>query len=1077
MKKIKKGLCALSLAICGGAAFTVPMFAGCSNNKKAQEELENKTGYELVSIDEGLSADYYQNDTFSLNGKQITIRDKATNRSYVITLSDDMIVSKPDMSTGGEKEVSVTYDGNTYSFVINVKEKTQVALREQLLSILEKYSTGDFKNVSLNASLSYDAKFLNEEAKFDKQLTNVKLNAIEINKLQTDALAKKLLTELLDAGIDSLVRSTIDGQATNSASNQVSVGYEQFLKALYSNSLSKQNLSYLIGTVKSAISASSAMEDYVQNNATEFLINAVFATQILQTALIMQNEESLMQEDFVPIIKNIYAGLKGYFDALSSGKTEELAKFVSKQTNNNVYKSNFEQYGTPYFFYEKEKQGLNQMLEMIREENNNEALLSDLEEMFTACANFAKNVDEFLIYDGDWGEFVFKAFQDFAGELYENEYTSPYLQIPYSILGELLNTVFNEQYDSVAEFLSIALKEPSLGDFMYELLPSIMANMINNYVYSLSPDVSSYDDITFDEMYAAMEPSLNSIKRNKSFENFDFFERLANIEILHFQVIDPVADAVVEYAQNLDNMVKTGDFSSILAERAKLYVAIESENDDDATDFVLKSEAVLLKAADLLAFNQYVDVSEFVITLLNNDLVGDYATYYLKLGFVAILEGVPSYDGVIQEQSMASSRLFTNVVSPAIDKVKTEQSFANFDLMQRYYDEYINDLIGQFQNYDNTFDVDEAKTIIHNLYAAVDGLVSGTSTVEDVIVNEVKYMKWYTGIYLNYMYDIYENDETLYLYSRQQIMILNPIKTALSLLVRGDELRNTLTPQGLTDFLNNTFADVLIQYIGDSAEMKTDFNQYFVVPFVAMVTDGENLNFANFDPHQTVELLMDFCYVGNAPDDNPLFNLLLKLTDINNPNYSDNLLSLNNIIDVFAVVTNNADRYDAITYLSNIIYTYLSNGELEQSRFVRQCEDILNDIYDGIDSDDLDVEETFKKVQNFADKYLISEAKTTVYSLAAIYMVAEHPDVDYNKLFEFIELPQGITIDYNKMIQKLSDEATFDNMFTISNIETKLVTSQDNLLEEVVDITLRVNCDVSIASISGEIVLRLNINK
>ena len=92
-------------------------------------------------------------------------------------------------------------------------------------------------------------------------------------------------------------------------------------------------------------------------------------------------------------------------------------------------------------------------------------------------------------------------------------------------------------------------------------------------------------------------------------------------------------------------------------------------------------------------------------------------------------------------------------------------------------------------------------------------------------------------------------------------------------------------------------------------------------------------------------------------------------------------------------------------------------------------------------------------------------------------MVAEHPDVDYNKLFEFIELPQGITIDYNKMIQKLSDEATFDNMFTISNIETKLVTSQDNLLEEVVDITLRVNCDVSIASISGEIVLRLNINK
>ena len=149
MKKIKKGLCALSLAICGGTAFTVPMFSGCGG--PAQQELEN-SGYEFVSIDGG-SGNYYQNDVFSLEGRNMTIKDKATNQNIVIPLTNDMIIGglgSIDMTTGGEKEITVVYDGKEYSFVITVNEKTQASFREQLAALLSKYQNDSIKSVDFS---------------------------------------------------------------------------------------------------------------------------------------------------------------------------------------------------------------------------------------------------------------------------------------------------------------------------------------------------------------------------------------------------------------------------------------------------------------------------------------------------------------------------------------------------------------------------------------------------------------------------------------------------------------------------------------------------------------------------------------------------------------------------------------------------------------------------------------------------------------------------------------------------------------------------------------------------------------
>ena len=79
----------------------------------------------------------------------------------------------------------------------------------------------------------------------------------------------------------------------------------------------------------------------------------------------MRNTQSI--ENFE---RDVYDGLKDYFDVLASGSTQSLAEFVDNQTNSELYEQNLEQYGTPYFLYEQRKAYLNALIETIAEEQN-----------------------------------------------------------------------------------------------------------------------------------------------------------------------------------------------------------------------------------------------------------------------------------------------------------------------------------------------------------------------------------------------------------------------------------------------------------------------------------------------------------------------------------------------------------------------------------------------------------------------------------------------------------------------------------------------------------------------------------
>ncbi len=73
--------------------------------------------------------------------------------------------------------------------------------------------------------------------------------------------------------------------------------------------------------------------------------------------------------------------------------------------------------------------------------------------------------------------------------------------------------------------------------------------------------------------------------------------------------------------------------------------------------------------------------------------------------------------------------------------------------------------------------------------------------------------------------------------------------------------------------------------------------------------------------------------------------------------------------------------------------------------------------------------QTIEDIKDFIDVYCEEPAKTVAFSVLSLLVIATQPDIDYNELFSFIELPQEIeSIDYNKLVGKLTSGDFYKNL-------------------------------------------------
>ena len=84
-------------------------------------------------------------------------------------------------------------------------------------------------------------------------------------------------------------------------------------------------------------------------------------------------------------------------------------------------------------------------------------------------------------------------------------------------------------------------------------------------------------------------------------------------------------------------------------------------------------------------------------------------------------------------------------------------------------------------------------------------------------------------------------------------------------------------------------------------------------------------------------------------------------------------------------------------------------------------------------------------------------------------------EFDYNKIFSFLKLPNGVeSIDYNKMVDKITSVDTYKDMYKISDVQIKYETdSTGKIVKEFMEIKFSLEYDVFIASMDADLTMRL----
>lgn len=115
--------------LCAGALFATLTLTSCGSDGNEVKNVEVKSNTQSIVA----------GDNFDYSGLTLEVTTK-NNKKETVKVTEDMIISKPDLTTAGEKVIKVKYKGEEYSIKIYVNPNIN-AYYNKLASLLEKIKT------------------------------------------------------------------------------------------------------------------------------------------------------------------------------------------------------------------------------------------------------------------------------------------------------------------------------------------------------------------------------------------------------------------------------------------------------------------------------------------------------------------------------------------------------------------------------------------------------------------------------------------------------------------------------------------------------------------------------------------------------------------------------------------------------------------------------------------------------------------------------------------------------------------------------------------------------------------------
>lgn len=204
-------------------AFSMVFMSACSWFDKVEDKIELPTiqDYSFVQND----TVYQRTDVFTLDGTSLVLQ-MSDGTSVTINLANSMLKFIPDMTTAGLKTIVIVYEGNEYSFNINVLPAEIDTHVYRLQQLLAAYNAGDLDVSSINASANFDLfyKFLQDEAAHEGS-QEFNLTTAQIMDILSGT-GNDTLTDMYKIMLDAFIKSSLNSQfASVLSDDNLTAGY------------------------------------------------------------------------------------------------------------------------------------------------------------------------------------------------------------------------------------------------------------------------------------------------------------------------------------------------------------------------------------------------------------------------------------------------------------------------------------------------------------------------------------------------------------------------------------------------------------------------------------------------------------------------------------------------------------------------------------------------------------------------------------------------------------------------------------------------------------------------------------
>jgi len=1058
---------------------------GGDSGNEGQEPEVTIVSYEFVNK----TTSFNYGEKFRYDGLKLKLT-MSDDTVKTINVTESMIV-KPDMSSVGEKVVIVNYLGEQYTYTIEVIRSIKNFLEEFLAVYV---ANGGANDASIKLLTDIESILLNEQGNLKSEFEKFEFSKEEINDDFIDLIYSSITDGLFFESLNmkdfeinqESVKATIDLFETikrifdntknfnviNYVFDKVAPnGTEEYVKELTNVSAEALNLS-ASGTVKLNVYYTLIIQDLREKNEFNFIENVKKFNEIVKAGSkdseIIETIDSIAQT-IIDVFENnsldnleasLKAGLKHVEVVYALEEVSTLEQNQIELLSENIVNSFIDLFKViKNFDNNNSVESVDKIIETITQiqsycsqaEDNGWGVVRFVDVINRSILSDVKYALE--LYTGDIVSDITTLLKDY--EVIENYVTmisnsQEVNDVLVPLLYELIETqaVDSSKVEELIKEIALAygLTEEETNEYIEFFEENGYVNILSKHLAEQKQDAIDVlkECFNFDDQHA--EAVFNNILRvyeiiERMHQEFDFAELTYNVYNVMNEIVNSpeqpegsVANenisAIISICKTICPLIKTNYDeqnnlysinleSNILAIVHEFNLFLEDYEEVTIEDFREYNEDELL-----IELFKYLIGSFENLTKVNYDEVNDIYSIDLKDNLVKAMQSLQQYCILARDN-------FLELAADGRDVVVLEPG-VYYTVVYRI----VKMVDPEVEDYNYVHETDSGYFIITDIDEGYGK-----------IINFVEEGESEHAIYL-------ENGKYYYLESviikEEEILGIANSRFSVSSLIKIDAVANK------TDFIilgsdyKKNILDVYIGLLtttGDSVEL------------------GKNLVLALKGVNNL------FKSITNNVDSAPIelwAELLNILTVVKEPDEGEDYVDFNeNLNNAFGFVVDLLlYEVDAMADLLTTVLCFEDSSVAYQDA-KNYVEAVLVDIEQG----DLDVTKAVTDLFELTKKYStknVSNVLSTIGVLYSIYFGDE--EVSYNEIFEFIELPEGISIDYDKLIAKLRETNEIDvkDIIKISDINVEYVLDeQGNLEKEIFTITIDMNLDASIEAMEG----------